>query len=225
MKRAPLRRPSVVAALIAALLSLAPGATLSSHTPASRGNRQAAKVTLARTAEVKVTAGPTGVLIEWRTSFELDNLGFNVYRDQDGARTQVNPAILAGSALIVGPGTPLYAGYSYQWFDAAGSLNARYYLEDIDLKGTRTLNGPFGPVWNDSLPKSQQAKTLSEVAAAQASANTQTGGPPGTFEKPPSVPAAIQDQWAIAAQTGLKIGVKQDGWYRVTQPEMIAAGF
>src|ERR1700704_1286354 len=108
MKRAPLRRPSVVAALIATLLwSLAPGATLSSHTPASRGNGQAAKVALARTAEVKVTAGPTGVFIEWRTSFDLDNLGFNVYRDQDGARTQVNPAVIAGSALIVGPGTPL----------------------------------------------------------------------------------------------------------------------
>ena len=27
------------------------------------------------------------------------------------------------------------------------------------------------------------------------------------------------------AQPGLKIGVKQDGWYRVTQPEMIAAAF
>jgi hypothetical protein len=225
MKRAPCQRTFVVAALIAALLStLAPGASRSAHAQRKR-DRQAAKITLARTAEVKVTASPTGVLIEWRTSFELDNLGFNVYRDQDGTRTQVNPAIIAGSALIVGPGTPLYAGYSYQWFDAAGSLNSRYYLEDIDLKGAKTLNGPFGPDWNESLPKSQQAKTVSEVAAAQASATTQIGGPAGTLDRPASVPAAIQDQWTIAAQSGLKIGVRQDGWYRVTQPEMIAAGF
>ncbi len=229
MKRALCRRTFVVAALIAALLStLAPGASISVYAQRARRtlhDRRAAKITLARTAEVKVTAGPTGVLIEWRTSFELDNLGFNVYRDQDGARTQVNPAIIAGSALIVGPGTPLYAGYSYQWFDGAGSLNSRYYLEDIDLTGAKTLNGPFGPVWNESLPKSQPAKTISEVAAAQTSATTQMGGPAGTFEKATSAPAAIQDQWAIAAQSGLKIGVKQDGWYRVTQPEMIAAGF
>jgi len=231
MKRATFRRPSFAATLIATLLwSLAPGAALSVHArraqPAQRAHdRQAANITLARTSEVKVTAGPNGVLIEWRTSFELDNLGFNVYREQDGARTQVNPAIIAGSALIVGQGTPLYAGYGYQWFDANGSINSRYYLEDIDLKGAKTLNGPFDPVWNDSLPRSQQAKMISDVAAAQAVATSQMGGPAGTFEKAAAVPDAIQDQWAIAAQAGLKIGVKQDGWYRVTQPEMIAAGF
>ena len=227
MKRASLLRRSVVAALMAALLSsLAPvaGASFSANVRRAQRDRQAAKITLASTAEVKVTAGPTGVLIEWRTSFELNNLGFNVYRDQSGTRTQVNPAIIAGSALIAGQGTPLYAGYSYRWFDAAGSMAFRYYLEDIDLSGTNTLAGPFTPVWNESLPKSQQARTVAEVAA-QASAMAQTGGPTGTLEQPALVPAAIQDQWAIVAQPGLKIGVKQDGWYRVTQPEMIAAGF
>jgi hypothetical protein len=164
-------------------------------------------------------------VIEWRTSFELDNLGFNVYRDQGGTRTQVNPAIIAGSALIVGQGTPLYAGYTYQWFDAAGSMDSRYYLEDVDLSGAKKLLGPFAPVWNENLPKSQQAKTLAEVAAAQAFETAQEGGPAGAFETPALAPAAIQDQWAIAAQAGLKIGVKQDGWYRVTLPEMVAAGF
>jgi hypothetical protein len=224
MKRASLQRRSAIAALIAALLwSLAPGAALSDHTPS--GDNEAAKVTLASTAEVKITAGPGGVLIEWRTSFELDNLGFNVYREQGGARTQVNPAIIAGSALIAGQGTPLYAGYTYQWLDAAGSLDSRYYLEDVDLSGAKTVLGPFAPVWNETLPKSQQAKTASEVAAAQASENTQEGGPAGVFDKPELAPAAIQDQWAIAAQAGLKIGVKQNGWYRVTLAEMLAAGF
>ena len=228
MKRASFRRRSVVAALMAALLSsLAPATGAQFFMFANQAQRvhDAAKITLARTAEVKITAGPTGVLIEWRTSFELDNLGFNVYRDQGGTRTQVNPAIIAGSALIVGQGTPLYAGYSYQWFDAAGSPDSRYYLEDIDLKGARTLQGPFAPVWNENLPKTQQAKTISEVAETRAKTPDQTGGPAGIFDMPAVTPEAIQDQWAIAAQTGVKIGVKQDGWYRVTQPELIAAGF
>jgi hypothetical protein len=227
MKRAQFRSRTVVAALIAALLSsLAPatGASLSARAQRIQRVRETAKVTLAHTAEVKVTASPTGVLLEWRTSFELDNLGFNVYRDQGGTRTQVNPAIIAGSALIVGQGTPLYAGYSYQWFDAAGSLDSRYYLEDIDLKGPKTLNGPFAPVWNETLPKSQQTKTISEVTAKQA-ATAQTGGSAGIFERPAIAPGAIQDWWAIAAQPGIKIGVRQDGWYRVTQPDLFAAGF
>ena len=228
MKRASFRRRSVVAALTAALLSsLAPAtrASLSAHTHRAQRVRQAAKITLARTAEVKITAGPTGVLIEWRTSFELDNLGFNVYRDQGGTRTQVNPAIIAGSALIVGQGTPLYAGYGYRWFDSTGSLDSRYFLEDIDLEGAKTLQGPFVPVWDEGVTKSQQAKTISEVATMQAQAVAQTGAPAGIFDRPVVTPEAIQDQWAIAAQSGVKIGVKQDGWYRVTQPELIAAGF
>ena len=227
MKRASIRSRSVMAAALAALISsLAPasGASIATRVQRAERNRQARKITLARTAEVKVTAGLTGVLIEWRTSFELDNLGFNLYREQGGVRTRVNPGIIAGSALTAGQGTPLYAGYSYQWFDAAGSLDARYYLEDLDLNGAQTLAGPFTPVWNESLPKSQQATMISQ-ATTQPSAMTQAGGPAGVFERSPSVPAAIQDQWAISAQPGLKIGVKQDGWYRVTQPEMVAAGF
>jgi hypothetical protein len=226
MKRAAFRSHTVIAILIAALLSsVAPVAAAPVFSRGIQRKPKASEITLAHTAEVKVTAGPTGVLIEWRTSFELDNLGFNVYRERAGARTQVNPGIIAGSALIAGQGTPLYAGYTYQWFDGGGSLDSHYYLEDLDIKGTHTVNGPFIPVWNESLSKSEQAKMISEVAATQASATTQTGGPAGMFEKAPIAPATIQDQWAIVAQAGLKIGVKQDGWYRVTQSEMLAAGF
>ncbi len=227
MKRAPLQRRSVIAALIAALLlSLAPvsGASISVRAHRAHRARQAAKTTLAKTAEVKVTAGPGGVLIEWRTSFEIDNLGFNVYRDRGGSRTLVNSTMIAGSVLLVGQGTPLYAGYSYRWFDAAGSLDSNYYIEALDLNGTNTLGGPFTPVWNESLVKTEPAKTISGIVAARTE-TAQTGGPAGIFERPAVAPATIQDQWSIAGQAALKIGVKQDGWYRVTQPEMAAAGF
>ncbi|MDX6557213.1 MAG: hypothetical protein QOF72_262, partial [Blastocatellia bacterium] len=226
MKRAAFRSHTVIATLIAALLSsVAPVAAAPVFSRSVQRKPKASEITLAHTAEVKVTAGPTGVLVEWRTSFELDNLGFNVYRERAGKRTQVNPGIIAGSALIAGQGTPLYAGYCYQGFEGGGSLDSRYYLDDVDLKDTHTINGPFIPVWNESLPKSQRAKMISEVAATQAAATNQSGGPAGTFEKEAIAPAAIQDQWAIVAQAGLKIGVKQDGWYRVTQPDMLAAGF
>jgi hypothetical protein len=223
MKRATIRSRSFIAAALAALISpLISGASISTRIQRSAADSPSG-ITSPRTAEVKVTAGPTGVLIEWRTPFELDDLGFNVYREQDGVRTQVNPAIIARSAMVAGQGTSSY--YPNQWFDAEGNLNSRYYLEDIDLKGAKTLSRPFAPLWSDSLPKSQQAKTISEVSAAQALATTQMGGPTGTLDKPAVAPAAIQDQWTIAAQPGLKIGVKQDGWYRVTQPDMVAAGF
>ena len=223
MKRAFFRRPIAVAALIAALTPVT-NAALSSHFKHRRDRKQIAKITLARIAETKVTAGPNGALIQWRTSFEVDNLGFNIYREQGGTRTRVNPTIIAGSVLIGGQGTPLYAGFSYQWFDRAGTLDSHYYLEDLDLNGTHTLAGPFTPVWDESVSQTQQSRTISDIAA-QAQMSAQTGGPAGTFGQAAVAPAAIEDQWAIAAQPGLKIGVRQDGWYRVTQPEMLAAGF
>jgi len=33
-----------------------------------------------------------------------------------------------------------------------------------------------------------------------------------------------EEQWALAAQPGVKIYVKEDGWYRVGKPELVAAG-
>src|SRR5439155_12638298 len=36
---------------------------------------------------------------------------------------------------------------------------------------------------------------------------------------------ALAQQWVIANQPALKIGVRSDGWYRITQQQMVAAGF
>jgi len=105
MRRAFFQRPLAIAALIAALTP-ANAAALSRHTQHRRTHKQVERITLARIAESQVTAGPNGALIQWRTSFELDNLGFNIYRDQGGTRTRINPAIIAGSVFIGGQGTP-----------------------------------------------------------------------------------------------------------------------
>src|SRR6478672_821467 len=126
MKRASLQGRLVVAALTAALLSsVVPAAGLSVSGQDSERTRDTALINLARPVpEVKVTAGPAGVLIEWQSAFQLDSLGFNIYRDQGGNRTQVNPSIIAAAHLA--------GGRQNQWFDPAGDRNARYYLEQID---------------------------------------------------------------------------------------------
>lgn len=226
MIRASLQGRIIVAALIAALLSsVIPAARASVRNQNGERDRQAALVNLARAAEVRVTAGPAGVLIEWRTSYELDNLGFNIYREQNGSRSQVNPSIIAGLTLTAGQGTEILTSYPYQWFDASGDRNSRYYLEQVDLNGARVLNGPFTPVWSGAILKAgQQAKLLTEVSASP-SLITQTGGPAGSLAPGTSLLGPIEDQWAVAAQPGLKIGVRENGWYRLTQLEMAAAGF
>ena len=43
----------------------------------------------------------------WRTSYEVDNLGFRVYRETAGVRTLVTPSLVAGSALSSASRAPL----------------------------------------------------------------------------------------------------------------------
>jgi len=76
--------------------------------------------------------------------YEIDHLGFNLYREQGGQRTRINPHIIAGPALLVGGGTTLRAGHSYTWWDtsAAAIADVRYWLEDIDHSGKSTWHRP-----------------------------------------------------------------------------------
>ena len=53
-----------------------------------------------------------GVLIEWKTGYEVNNLGFHLYREEGGQLVQINPELIKGSALMTGAETRT-AGYSY----------------------------------------------------------------------------------------------------------------
>src|SRR6266498_3503580 len=100
-----------------------------------------------------------GTLVEWRTGFEVDNLGFNLYRETAGRRTLITPQMLAGSALVTRQGTPLTAGKSYSWWDnaAAGKTVAAYWLEELNLKGVSVWHGPITAQRVGGLP-SEKAK-------------------------------------------------------------------
>src|SRR5437899_7920560 len=103
MKRVSSKTRIGIAALTLVLLWSILPMTSAQMTMRAQGSSLAA-TSLAHTTEVNVIAGPRGVLIEWRTSFMLDNLGFNIYREQGGTRTQVNGSVIAGSALSAGQG-------------------------------------------------------------------------------------------------------------------------
>ncbi len=148
--------------------------------------------TAVRLASFSADAYEDGVLLKWRTGYEADNLGFHLYREEDGRLIRLNPQMIAGSALRAGQGITT-AGYSYSWLDAVsdplpalsqeesrergggpgwGGLSpqssplspVRYWLEDIDLSGKRTWHGPIAPVFSDGpLPKRTQAVLLSHL--------------------------------------------------------------
>ncbi len=169
------------------------------------------------------------ILLQWRTGEEVDNLGFNVYREENGKRTRLNRQILAGSALVAGPGVEIKAGRSYSWWDDSSSVrqNSRYWLEELSLDGNSVWHGPVAIEYENgrkqSAVKERQAVMLSMLGREQ----IQEGSTRPVESKADSVQlsaAQFQPNINLAAQQAVKISVNHEGWYRVTQPELVRAG-
>jgi hypothetical protein len=179
-----------------------------------------------RLISTTATATTVGVLLQWHTNSATDNLGFNVYRLKDGQRTRVNREIIPG-AVFAPAQAKLRGGYSYSWFDRGGTADATYYIESLGLHGTAKTHEPLSVVTSKAASALVQLPEAlsSESANATESTNSFEKYYPAEESQLSSSQGALEDQWAIAAQTALKIAIKKDGWYRVTQPQMVAAGF
>jgi hypothetical protein len=175
-----------------------------------------------------------GVLLEWQTGFEADNLGFQVYREEDGKRVPVNSQLIAGSSLTAGYRSVLKAGESYTWWDKSQAKDAVYWLEDVDLSGASTWHGPFAiqaANHRSASPSKQKlAKLLNELNDGDAQNNStkvveQTASLVSTPASSGLTTMALSGAAPVlSGQSAVKISVKQEGWYRITQPELIRAG-
>ncbi len=174
-----------------------------------------------------------GVLIQWRTGHEVRNLGFNIYRDAGAQLERVNQQIVAGSALVAGPGVAVSAGRPYTWLDDSAGGTASYYLEDIDLSGKRTMYGPVTPVTAESQqsPLIGQSTTLSGLSGMHSSNKDSTLQLKTRLSTASAIGVASaqlinaaqtpeQAQWTLAGAPAVKIFVQKEGWHRITQPEL-----
>jgi Peptidase family C25 len=203
----------------ASLVKSAAGAVTNSKQNASSQNEL-------RLIAATATATTDGVLLQWRTNAVADNLGFNVYRLKGGQRTRVNREIIPGAVFASGRPAQLPGGYSYSWFDRGGTTDSTYYIESVSLQGTAKLHQSINPV--TSMTASEFAPTPDSLSGAAANSAESTDSFEKYYPAEPeinSLAGALEDQWAIAAQSALKIAIKKDGWYRVTQPQMVAVGF
>jgi hypothetical protein len=181
-----------------------------------------------------------GALVQWRTGMEVSSLGFTIYREDDGKLNRVSPDLIAGSALFAGANTVIRAGRSYTWRDAKPlGATTRYFVEEIDLNGRTQLYGPIyvdsaNPVKQFSVADQEDSKLISELNASS-SDTTSTESNAGEAAlgvqveslapMPKLTSKKITAQGTIASQTGAKLSVKQQGWYRITQAELAAVGF
>ncbi len=169
------------------------------------------------------TAYDRGTFIHWRTGSEADNLGFNLYREEGGRRVLVNPQIVAGSALVTGSRVRLGAGRSYRWWDAGSKdPSARYWIEDVDLNGDRTLHGPVPVKHAGGAPaEKSSADLLSQIGAAQSGV---TRPLPITAPLAAAKPDQISLINSLAGQPAVKLSVRHDGFYRVSGADLSNAG-
>lgn len=186
--------------------------------------------TLAVVKEFNASRMGEANLVRWSSSYETRNLGFRVYREENGARREVSSNIIAGSALLVGAETQLTAGKSYAYWDKSGTANSVYWVEDIDLNGTTKLHGPIRLTTADNrFANVTDSATLNELRA--------DGNGTGVIEqqllakalrnsaaRPEVGSDAWQRQLALAGSAAVKLQVRANGWYRVSGSQLAAAG-
>lgn len=168
-----------------------------------------------------VSKSRRGVLLRWQGEVSRDNLGFNIYRLSGGERVKINREIIPGSAFAArAPFHPL-SRQSYSFFDKSGSADATYVVEAVGVDGgTEILGSPISiAVGDESLSD--------EVATAQGESSKAVGTNnfPAALDQSLAPAGAVEDQWSVAGQAGVKIAIKKDGWYRVTHGQITAAGF
>ncbi len=172
--------------------------------------------------------GASRVVLTWKTGGEAHNLGFNVYREQNGNRVRMNPSVIAGSALLMTGTLPKHTGKSYAWIDtSAGVAGASYWLEDIDVNGPRTLHGPAtvqAGTPADSDATASETRMLTQMNQAQPSSAQESHVVETVPLESAPTPSQMQRQFDLAAHPAVKILVRHEGWYRVTQPDLVKAG-
>lgn len=210
----------------APILIFASPAKSSSPAPSYVGSKTAPAPTAAPQSELELTATSAtavsgGVLIHWSTNSIADNAGFNIYRIKSGERTRVNRQMIPGA--MFGPGTPamMRGGYSYSWFDRGGTVNSIYVIESISVDGNSKTHQAISAVPGKTAPGSE---SMTGSGATESGGNFERFFPAAESQLN-SPQGAVEQQWVVAGQPALKIAIKKDGWYRVTQAQMVAAGF
>jgi len=171
-----------------------------------------------------------GVVLQWSTREETRNLGFHVYREDATGRHQVDPSLIAGSALLFRGGLPQHRAHSYAWIDPQGGSGSSYYLQDLDLNGTSTLHGPIYPQsgLQSSAPVAQ-ARLMTELNQAMipAPVNSPAHSMARLSVPTPPVPPTAAGAYPVSldSRTAVEISVSAEGWYSVTGAQLAAAGF
>lgn len=170
-----------------------------------------------------------GVWIDWQTKVEHKNLGFYVYRLNNGEKELVSSSLVQGSYLQSREETSF--GGKYNYFDKLGGFQTGYIIESFDADGARIASNVIYPKYINDLTQvaGKSSETLSN-AVTPANNILQNDDLNLTKELVSEVEenqslANINTHRAVVAMPGVKIGIKQEGFYRVTRTQLQNGGF
>ncbi len=184
-------------------------------------------VTFAEIREMDAAQGKNAVAVTWSTNREINNLGFDVYRQVGGgAKEKLNKALILGSAFVSGRNTTRPRAYRFVDHKPATGF-VQYWIEDVDLNGTRTEHGPIAPHTITGTIPDDTANTETDPTIGSVGGIFTTADGMGVKLPEPNAPGATQlaEQWKLAGVPAVKIVVTQPGWYRVKKSDLLAAGF
>jgi hypothetical protein len=172
--------------------------------------------------------GGGGVFLRWQTDSETKNLGFFVYRASGKDKQLVSRKMTAGGYAQAREERSF--GGKYTFFDPNGDAGTVYYIESLSADGNRQFSNPIYPQTVSDLASVAGVSSNSLRTASRNDSNSEIIKSDLVLPKELSetVNANLADmntqRW-LAAQPGVKIGVRKDGLFRVTRAELQAAGF
>jgi len=182
-----------------------------------------------RYADLGAFTDGRGVWLGWKTEVETKNLGFYVYRIVDGQRELVSEALTPG-AFLQAEEEKMTAG-SYSLFDQFGTADSVYVIESLNTGGSKQYS---------SLIQTKTVTDLTAVAGASSEefntrANSVKPAVSGSesilpadlsaeVESNRALPDPAIQRW-VASQPGVKIRVKNEGFYRIPRADLQSNGF
>ncbi len=97
-------------------------------------------------ASMTATSQAEAIEVTWDTVSEIDNAGFNLYRDTADA----GPGVKLNAGLIPSQGSGSPEGYHYIYLDSAGltpNTTYWYWLEDVSTTGVATRHEPISVLY------------------------------------------------------------------------------
>ena len=90
-------------------------------------------VTAVQVRALTAAAAGRGAVVRWQTASEFDALGFHVYREVNGKRLRLTRTLISATG---------HGGYSFLDRKAPKGKNVRYWLQVVQLGGSRSWYGP-----------------------------------------------------------------------------------